>query len=119
MREKEPDSEGKINVREINRFIEQHYMENLSLNTLSQTFNFNAIYINRMLKKETGFTFLEILTNKRMSEAVRFLEETNWKLGKIAETVGVPDQRYFSTMFKKYYGCSPKQYRQKMKKENV
>lgn len=119
MREKEPDSEGKINVREINRFIEQHYMENLSLNTLSQTFNFNAIYINRMLKKETGFTFLEILTNKRMSEAVRFLEETNWKLGKIAETVGVPDQRYFSTMFKKDYGCSPKQYRQKMKKENV
>ena len=108
-----------LNVREINRFIEQHYMENLSLNTLSQTFNFNAIYINRMLKKETGFTFLEILTNKRMSEAVRFLEETNWKLGKIAETVGVPDQRYFSTMFKKYYGCSPKQYRQKMKKENV
>ena len=94
-------------------------MENLSLNTLSQTFNFNAIYINRMLKKETGFTFLEILTNKRMSEAVRFLEETNWKLSKIAETVGVPDQRYFSTMFKKYYGCSPKQYRQKMKKENV
>ena len=119
MREKEPDSEGKINVREINSFIEQHYTENLSLNTLSQTFNFNAVYINRMLKKETGFTFLEILTNKRMSEAVRFLEETNWKLGKIAETVGVPDQRYFSTMFKKYYGCSPKQYRQKMRKENV
>lgn len=115
----EPDKEGKINVREIIRFIEQHYMENLSLNTLSRTFNFNAIYINRMLKKETGFTFLETLTNKRMSEAVRLLEDTDWKLNKIAEAVGIPDQRYFSTMFKKYYGCSPRQYRQKMKKEDL
>ncbi len=115
--EEDADKEGKLNVREIIHFIEEHYMENLSLNTLSRTFNFNAIYINRMLKKETGSTFLEILTKKRMTEAVRFLRETDWKLSRIAEAVGIPDQRYFSTMFKKYYGCPPKQYRQNLRKK--
>ena len=115
--DQEAQDEGRINVKEIIHFIEEHYRENLTLSLLAEKFNFNSIYINRMLKRETGFTFLENLTNKRMSEAVRLLENTDWKLGKIAEAVGVPDQRYFSTLFKKYYSCSPKQYRQKSRRE--
>lgn len=113
----EPPEDGKINVKEIICFVEEHYKENLTLSLLAEKFNFNSIYINRMLKRETGFTFLENLTNKRMSEAVRLLENTDWKLGKIAEAVGVPDQRYFSTLFKKYYSCTPKQYRQKSRRD--
>ena len=115
----EAQDEGKINIKEILRFMEEHYQENLTLSLLAEKFNFNSIYINRVMKRETGFTFLENLTNKRMSEAVRLLENTDWKLAKIAEAVGVPDQRYFSTLFKKYYSCSPKQYRQKFRRDLI
>lgn len=82
-------------------------------------FHFNSIYINRILKKDTGYTFLEILNNKRMAVSLRLLEETDLKVSRIAEQVGIPDQRYFSTMFKKYYGCSPKQYKQNMKRKGI
>ena len=46
-------------------------------------------------------------------------DESNLSGLHAAEQVGIPDQRYFSTMFKKYYGCSPKQYKQNMKRKGI
>ena len=111
--------ESRINSKEIRFYIENNYGKDLSLNDLSELFHFNSIYINRILKKDTGYTFLEILNNKRMAVSLRLLEETDLKVSRIAEQVGIPDQRYFSTMFKKYYGCSPKQYKQNMKRKGI
>lgn len=111
--------ESKINSKEIQLYIESNYKENLSLNDLSKLFHFNSIYINRILKKDTGYTFLEILNNKRMAVSLRLLEETDLNVNRIAEQVGISDQRYFSTLFKKYYGCSPKQYKQNMKRKGI
>lgn len=111
--------ESRINSKEIRFYIENNYGKDLSLNDLSELFHFNSIYINRILKKDTGYTFLEILNNKRMAVSLRLLEETDLKVSRIAEQVGIPDQRYFSTIFKKYYGCSPKQYKQNMKRKGI
>lgn len=121
-REREGESggkEGKINTKEIVLYIESHYQEELVLNDLSKQYHFNAIYINRMLKRDTGYTFLEILNNKRMAVAVRLLEDTQLKVNQIAERVGIPDQRYFSTLFKKYFQCSPREYRQRMREKGI
>ncbi len=117
--EREGVKEGKINTREIVLYIESHYQEELALNDLAKEYHFNPIYINRMLKRDTGNTFLEILSNKRMSVAARLLEDTELKVNQVAERVGIPDQRYFSTLFKKYFQCSPREYRKAWKRKGT
>ena len=117
--EREGVKEGKINTREIVLYIESHYQEELALNDLAKAYHFNPIYINRMLKRDTGNTFLEILSNKRMSVAARLLEDTELKVNQVAERVGIPDQRYFSTLFKIYFQCSPREYRKAWKRKGT
>ncbi len=51
------------------------------------------------------------LTEFRMQQAARMLEETAEKNYRIAESVGYEDANYFSYVFKKQYGCSPSTYR--------
>lgn len=117
-----PEQERKRGkVYEILEYIDQNFKEELSLQDLSEKFHFNSIYINRIIKKETGYTFLEILNNKRMNKAAEYLKNPDVKISEVAAMAGIPDQRYFSQIFKKYYGQSPRQYRKLIIKnqENV
>ncbi len=98
-------------IDKILQYIDDHYMEDISLQCLAEEFHFNPIYINRMLKNETGFTFLDIVNSKRMDRAALLLRETDMKIAEIAERVGITDQRYFSQIFKKTFSCTPMQYR--------
>lgn len=98
-------------VTQILHYIDRHYTEDISLQSLSEEFHFNPIYLNRMLKNETGCTFLEIVTSKRMNRAAELLRTTDLKISEAAETVGIKDQRYFSQIFKKTFSCTPMQYR--------
>lgn len=98
-------------VESIIAFIMEHYMDDISLSTLAEQFHFNPIYINRILKKETGHTFLDILINLRMNKSIQLLKETDLKVSQIAEQVGINDQRYFSQVFKRTFGCTPVHFR--------
>lgn len=107
----QPASNNKNHVTRFMEYIDQHYSHELALRDLAEEFHFNAIYINRIIKKETGYTFLEILNNKRMNKATEYLKNPDIKIAEVADLIGIPDQRYFSQIFKKYYGQSPRQYR--------
>ncbi len=106
-------------VNSIMEYIEEHYCKELSLQDLSDNFHFNSIYINRIIKKETGYTFLEIVNNKRMNKAAEYLKMPDIKIAEVADRIGIPDQRYFSQIFKKYYGYSPRQYRKLLLKKQI
>lgn len=67
--------------------------------------------MSHYIKKETGYTFLEILTSVRMYYAARYLKETRLRNGEICHKIGVPDERYFGQLFKKYYDMTPYEYR--------
>ena len=110
-------SVARLTVKDILEYIEQNFNQDISLSDLSTLFHFNSIYINRMIKKETGYTFLEILNNKRMNMAADLLKRKDLKISEVAIRVGILDQRYFSQVFKKYFGKSPKQYRALMQRE--
>ena len=113
-----PDQNGgKVKLSRILEYIDKHYCTELSLQDLSVEFHFNPIYINRIIKKETGYTFLEILNNKRMSKASEYLKKPDINISEVASLIGIPDQRYFSQVFKKYYGQSPRQYRKLLVKK--
>lgn len=105
---------GEPNEERIDRIIQYiyaNYDKELTLSVLAQEFHFTTVYLSHYIKKETGYTYLEILTSVRMYYAAKYLKETKLKNGEICHKVGIPDERYFGQIFKKNYGMTPYEYR--------
>lgn len=83
----------------------------LSVNQVASYLYLNPIYLNRIFKREKNMTIIQFMTNEKMTLAARLLKETTNSVVAIAEQVGYQNYSYFSTIFKKYYGCTPTQYR--------
>lgn len=98
-------------VREVLRYIHQHYSEEISLDTLGEELGMNGVYLGQILKKETGNTFLKYLTNYRMEEAKRLLNDGGYNISEVSQMVGYKTSQYFSQIFMKYMGMSPQEYR--------
>ena len=65
------------------------------------------------MKKELGATFSQYLTSVRMNKAIELLQNSDHKVYEIAEEVGYQNFSYFSTSFKKQFGISPFEFRNK------
>ena len=92
--------------------IENHYMtEEISLNTVAISVGMSPSYFSSIFSKEAGKTFVEYLTEVRIEKAKEFLMCSSMKTSKIGYEVGYKDPHYFSYIFKKVQGCSPKEYR--------
>lgn len=96
--------------------IHRHYRENLSLTQVAQTLNTNASYLSRLLKKESGRNFVDILTDYRIREAKRLLDRPGSRIIEVCNQVGYCDYTYFYQVFKKVEGISPSEYKKKGKK---
>lgn len=84
--------------------------EDLSLDTLSNEFHLSNAHISRLLKKECGKTFIELLTEMRMEKAKIYLQLPGCKVFEAARMVGYRDVSYFIKLFKKYTGVTPNQF---------
>lgn len=96
------------------QYIKNHY-QTIDLEKLSEVFHYNPTYLSRMIKKNTGKTFLDILTDQKMSQASELLLNTTLKIEDIAERVGYQSVDHFSRLFKKIYGTSPSIFRKNAK----
>ena len=67
-------------------------------------------YFGDLIKKETGYNFIWLLTMMRMLKAAELLTTTNLKVYAVCERVGIADQRYFSQVFRKTFGHTPMEY---------
>ena len=93
-------------------YIDSHYTdETLSLNQVAQKINISANYLSAVFSQEMGATFTEYVTSKRMEKARELLRATDKRSGEIAFAVGYRDPHYFSFIFKKTQGCTPRDYR--------
>ena len=68
-------------------------------------------YLSAQFRKETGYTFSEYVRHHRFSIAADLLKTTRMSIDEIASYCGINDANYFSRMFRKTYGVSPKHYR--------
>lgn len=102
---------AKDRIDRLIQYIYGNYALELTLSVLAKEFHLTTVYLSHYIKKETGYTFLEILTSVRMYYAARYLKETKLKNGEICHKVGIPDERYFGQLFKKYYKMTPYEYR--------
>ena len=92
-------------------YIEQHYAEPLSLETMAQHVNLSPIYFSNLFKKETGKNFSDYLTEYRIKKAKELLRDTGKNINEISDDLGYSDARYFSKVFKKATGVKPTDYR--------
>ena len=80
-------------------------------NEVASAVNMSANYFSAIFSQKMQKTFVEYLTGKRMERAKKLLRETDKSSGEIAQEVGYKDPHYFSYVFKKNMGCSPREYR--------
>lgn len=84
--------------------------ENLSVSQVASHFYLNAIYLNRIFKKEKKVNLSKWIIQERMELAAQLLKSSEYTAAAVASRVGYSNYPYFSTTFKKYFGCTPSQY---------
>lgn len=92
--------------------ITQNFSRNLTLEEVADCVHLNPAYFSSIFKQSTGSSFKEYLNMVRIEESKRLLANTDYSIIDIAVAAGFEDQSYFSRVFKKYTGLTPKQYRQ-------
>ncbi|OXS60498.1 hypothetical protein B1A99_08740 [Cohnella sp. CIP 111063] len=101
------DRTGKDIVDIVRKYIDTHFHQDIGLQFISETYHIHPIYFSRIFKEHVGRSFNGYLTGKRMERARELLRDTSLRLQEIAEIVGYEDPKYFSKVYKKYYGASP------------
>lgn len=98
-------------MHDIVKYIEQNYSTDLSLQEVAGKFYVSREYISRKFKHEYGINFSDFIVNIRIDKAKLLMQNPHLKLAQISEMVGFHDVKYFSKVFKKQIGLSPKDYR--------
>uniref|UniRef100_UPI0040567C2F helix-turn-helix domain-containing protein n=1 Tax=Acetatifactor sp. TaxID=1872090 RepID=UPI0040567C2F len=93
-------------------YIDSDLTADLSLSALATMQNVSAGYLSALFKQETGQTITEHVNQKRIKHAMRLLKTTKLQVQTIAQHCGIVDVHYFSKLFKKYVGTTPKAYRE-------
>lgn len=97
-------------VLQILRYVEEHYREG-SLAEIAEVLHYDAAWLSREIKRRTGKNYTDLVQDKRLSQALWLLKNTNKKVDDIAVAVGYENISYFHRLFAKRYGVSPKKAR--------
>ena len=92
-------------------YIQANYYNNLNINHISEKLEVTSSYLSKILKKETGLSFIDFLTNTRIEKATQIMKDQSVKIYDVAELVGYSNQHYFCRAFKKIMGVSPTEYK--------
>ncbi|HJB96417.1 MAG TPA: AraC family transcriptional regulator, partial [Candidatus Mediterraneibacter intestinigallinarum] len=100
-------------AREVKFFLDENYKRRISNQDLTEEFGFVSSYISSIFKTYYGKTPMDYVVECRMEEGKRLLRRGDMKIKAIADRLGYEDSLYFSKVFKKIEGMSPKQYMNK------
>lgn len=103
-------SKNKI-VRDIDSYILNHYRQQINLDKIASDLHVSKSYLCRVYKKERKISIIDALNRHRVYVAKHFLKTTDKKILDVANEVGFDSSSYFSTVFSKYEGVSPKEYK--------
>ncbi|KXZ23513.1 AraC family transcriptional regulator [Bacillus nakamurai] len=109
-----PDEEW---VTQITEYIDSHYHESLTLETLADMCHGSPYHLQRTFKKVRGMTPAEYIQKIRITAAEHLLKLTDKTVLEIGLAVGIPNTAHFATLFKKKTGSSPTEYRKSQTKE--
>lgn len=87
----------------------KNYNQPLSIGEIADRFHFSRNYLSKLFRKETGYSYTDLLTAIRLTKAAQQLLEGK-RVSTVSEQTGFHDQRYFSQVFKKVFNCMPKEF---------
>lgn len=105
--------ENNIVIKKVIQYIEKNYNRDISLDYLAEKSNYTPAYLSKKIKDEIGINYHDFLTRCRLRYAVSKLTQTGL-IGDIALNSGFKDVRAFNLMFKRHFGMTPSQYRDKL-----
>ena len=102
-------------VAEVQEYIRQNLDKRLSLNDVASVFSFSPNYLSQLFAQSGEASFVEYVTDARVAAAKELMAATDLKIYEISERVGFESAFYFSKVFKKIEGVSPKRYMQRLR----
>lgn len=110
-----PEGEAEpLRIQEILAYIEAHYAEPLTLETVSAEFGLSREYFSRLFHKSVGITFLQHLNRVRIAHLYDDLVHTDEGIMNLCERHGLTNYKLFSRLFKEIYGCTPREIRRRI-----
>ncbi|MSS62336.1 AraC family transcriptional regulator [Velocimicrobium porci] len=97
----------------IKEYIDTHYQETITLDTLTNVSHLNKFYLTHIFSKAYGISPINYLLERRILHSKELLKNSDFSITQIAHVTGFSSSNYFSQSFKKYTGTTPKGYRQK------
>jgi len=91
-------------------YIDKNYKDG-SLAEIADRAGYSSYHLSRMLKNATGHNFKELLQQRKLQQAIYYLENTTLPTDRILEEIGYENSSYFYRVFRERFGCSPKEYR--------
>lgn len=104
---------GHAQAAEVKAYIDANYAQRLTLENLAERCYVEKTYLARIFKAQYGMTVMNYLYTVRVTRAKEMLRFTDETMDKIGETVGLENGNYFSRVFKKVEGISPREYRKR------
>lgn len=103
-----------IIVKHMLDFIYMNYQTRIVMQDVVNKLNYSETFLNNKFKKEVGITYIEFLNRYRIQKSLELLRKGGHQIHDIAWECGIGEYKYFGTVFKKYIGCSPKEYMKKI-----
>ena len=107
-------STEQTDLQKLEQYVEQHYMEKLSLESISDALHIGRTKLCRLAKELSGGRTLSFLLSQRRIEAAKgLLVQSSLPVYAVAESVGISDYNYFSRVFRSFTGVTPRDFRKK------
>lgn len=107
----EAEDRNALVMAHVRRYMEDNYMFDLSLDSVSEILHISPAYLSAQFKKYQKMNFLDCLTELRINAAKQLLTDPLRSAAEVASMVGYEDASYFARAFKKRTGMTPTQYR--------
>lgn len=93
------------------QYIKEHYTEGITVADVSKHINYSESYFGYAFKKKYKMSVSQYVRELQLAKSKDLLENTSFSVSSVASYVGFDDFNYFSALFKKHFGLSPKEYR--------
>ncbi len=110
--EERSDNKNDELIRIITEYLDEHYMEPITLEALGKKFGLSHYYLAHIFKNETGVSPMKYIMHRKIGEVQSKLMNTDMSISQIGESLGFSSCCHLSAVFKKYFGISPKTFRQ-------
>ncbi|MDT8716724.1 response regulator [Clostridium sp. 19966] len=104
------DNSNKKLIQKSIQYMKEHYKEDLAVISVAKEVGLSPNYFSHLFKQEIGKSFVNVMNEYKIEKAKQLLAQGELKIYEVADSLGFSDYRYFTQIFKKYVGCTPKEY---------